>query len=403
MKILHIVGGKHNSGAFMGANILHNALLELDVNSKLLNDVPFKINNKNIKNIVFINNNFIKRIINKLFIYFEKILKSIYLPSPRGTFTVGLFGFNIVKLKEYKEADIIHIHWLNQGFIKLRSLSKVDKPVIWTMRDMWAFTGGSHYSMEFEKYEVSYLSKIIRNYKRKIYNKNFQFIAISEWLKNKAQNSSVLQNYKVKRIYNNIDIKDFNLINKGVARSTLKILTKKKIILYGAQNPQSKRKGWDIFVETLKKLDKSKYFLLIFGNFWSQKILDNIGIEYKILGFIDNKKIMNAAYSSADIFVASSIQEAFGKTFAEAMLCETPVVCFDNTSISEIVDHKINGYIVKNQNSYELKEGIDWMSEEIKKKNYNKDRARVKAIDFDAKVIAKEYIELYKNALNKIK
>ena len=401
MKILHIVGGKHNSGAFMGANILHNALLELDVNSKLLNDVPFKINNKNIKNIVFINNNFIKRIINKLFIYFEKILKSIYLPSPRGTFTLGLFGFNIVKLKEYKEADIIHIHWLNQGFIKLRSLSKVDKPVIWTMRDMWAFTGGSHYSMEFEKYEVGYLSKIIRNYKRKIYNKNFQFIAISEWLKNKAQKSSVLQNYKVKRIYNNIDIKDFNLINKDVARSTLKILTKKKIILYGAQNPQSKRKGWDIFVETLKKLDKSKYFLLIFGNFWSQKILDNIGIEYKILGFIDNKKIMNAAYSSADIFVASSIQEAFGKTFAEAMLCETPVVCFDNTSISEIVDHKINGYIVKNQNSEELKEGIDWMSEEIKKNNYNKDRARVKAIDFDAKVIAKEYIELYKNALNK--
>ena len=403
MKILHIVGGKHNSGAFMGANILHNALLELNVNSKLLNDTPFKINNKNIKNIVFINNNFIKRLVNKLFIYFEKILKSFYLPSPRGTFTLGLFGFNIVKLKEYKEADIIHIHWLNQGFIKLNSLSRVDKPVIWTMRDMWAFTGGSHYSMEFEKYEVGYLSKIIRNYKRKIYNKNFQFIAISEWLKNKAQKSSVLQNYKIKRIYNNIDIKDFNLINKDMARSTLKISTKKKIILYGAQNPQSKRKGWDIFVETLKKLDKSKYFLLIFGNFWSQKILDNIGIEYKILGFVDNKKIMNATYSSADIFVASSVQEAFGKTFAEAMLCETPVVCFDNTSISEIVDHKINGYIVKNQNSEELKEGIDWMSEEIKKNNYNKDRARVKAIDFDAKVIAKEYIELYKNALNKIK
>ena len=109
---------------------------------------------------------------------------------------------------------------------------------------------------------------------------------------------------------------------------------------------------------------------------------------------------MNAAYSSADIFVASSIQEAFGKTFAEAMLCETPVVCFDNTSISEIVDHKINGYIVKKQNSEELKKGIDWMSEEIKKNNYNKNRARVKAIAFDAKVIAKEYIELYKNALN---
>ena len=243
MKILHIVGGKHNSGAFMGANILHNALLELDVNSKLLNDTPFKINNKNIKNIVFINNNFIKRLVNKLFIYFEKILKSFYLPSPRGTFTLGLFGFNIVKLKEYKEADIIHIHWLNQGFIKLKSFSKVNKPVIWTMRDMWAFTGGSHYTMEFEKYEVSYLSKIIRNYKKKIYNKNFQFIAISEWLKNKAQKSSVLQNYKIKRIYNNIDIKDFNLINKDTARSTLKISTKKKLFYMERKIHKVREKG----------------------------------------------------------------------------------------------------------------------------------------------------------------
>ena len=49
----------------------------------------------------------------------EKILKSIYLHSPRETFTLGFFGFDITKLKEYKNADIIHIHWLNQGFITL--------------------------------------------------------------------------------------------------------------------------------------------------------------------------------------------------------------------------------------------------------------------------------------------
>ena len=304
-------------------------------------------------------------------------------------------------MKEYKNADLIHIHWLNQGFIKLKSLSKIDKPVIWTMRDMWAFTGVSNYTMDFEKYELGYLSKIIKNYKKKNYNKNFQFIAISDWLKNKAQISSVLKHFKISRIYNNINIRDFNLIDKNSARSTLKISTSKQIILYGAQNPQSKRKGWDIFVETLKKLDKSKYFLLIFGNFWSQEVLDNIGIEYKILGFIDDKKIINAAYSGADIFVAPSIQEAFGKTFAEAMLCEIPVVCFNNTSISEIVDHKINGYVVKNINSDELKDGINWISEQIKKNNYKKGGARAKAIDFDSKIIAKKYIELYKNTLSK--
>jgi len=398
IKVLHIVGGSLTNGAAKGANILHQALSKLNIDSQLLNDSPLKIDNT-YENIIFINNTFFKRLINNIFINLEKILKSIYLHSPRETFTLGFFGFDITKLKEYKNADIIHIHWLNQGFITLKSLSKIDKPVVWTMRDMWAFTGGSHYTMDFQKYEKSYVSKLIQAFKKKNYKKNFHFVAISDWLKNKAQNSNVLKEYKVERIYNNIDLENFNSISKNKARSFLEISTKKQIILYGAQNPQSKRKGWDIFVETLKKIDKSKYFLLIFGKFWSQKTLEDIGIEYKNLGFIDDKKKLNTAYSSADFFVTSSIQEAFGKTWAEAMACETPIVCFKNTPASEILDHKVNGYIVKNFNSMELLNGINWMSAKIKNKEYKRVGARNKIMEFDAKIIAQKYINLYENTL----
>jgi len=404
IKVLHLVGGSYSDGAYKGANILHQALLELNVDSKILNDTPQKIDHNDLKsydrNIIYINNNFYTKLLNISFIYLEKFLKSIYLHSPRSTFTLGLFGFDITKLKAYKEADVIHIHWLSQGFINIKCLSKIKKPVVWTMRDMWPFTGGSHYSMDFEKYENSYLSKIIQNFKKKNYGKNFYFIAISDWLKNKAEKSNVLKNYKIKRIYNNINLNDFDLIKQNTARSFLRIKTKKKIILYGAQNPQSKRKGWDIFVETLKKLDKSKYFLLIFGNFWSHEILDQIGIEYKVTGFIDDKKTLNSIYSSADLFVASSIQEAFGKTWVEALACETPVVCFNNTCSSEIIDHKINGYVVKNFDSNELKEGIEWLSNHVKNEIYTRDMCRYKTVEFDAKFIAKKYIDLYKNVLN---
>ena len=400
IKVLHIVGGSLTNGAAKGANILHQALSKLNIDSQLLNDSPLKIDNT-YENIIFINNTFFKRLINNIFINLEKILKSIYLHSPRETFTLGFFGFDITKLKEYKNADIIHIHWLNQGFITLKSLSKIDKPVVWTMRDMWAFTGGSHYTMDFQKYEKSYVSKLIQAFKKKYYKKNFHFVAISDWLKNKAQNSNVLKEYKVERIYNNIDLENFNSISKNKARSFLEISTKKQIILYGAQNPQSKRKGWDIFVETLKKLDKSKYFLLIFGNFWSQEILDNIDIEYRSLGFIKDKEILNNTYSCADFFVASSIEDGWPKTFAEAMYCQTPVICFNNTSISEIVDHKINGYIVENFDSNQLKVGIDWLSKEIKKNDQKGDSAKAKIKNFDANLIAKKYINLYTKILTK--
>jgi glycosyltransferase involved in cell wall biosynthesis len=404
IKVLHIVGGPLKYGASKGANILHKALLQLNIQSKILNDSP---NNKSEdeenfdKNVIFINNTFFKKLINIIFFYLEKIIKLLYHNRPAETFTLGFFGFDITNTKEYKEADIIHLHWLNQGFISLSSLSKINKPVIWTMRDMWAFTGGNHYGLGFENYESSYLSKLIQNFKRKNYNKNFQFVAVSNWLKNKAKKSAVLKGYDIKKIDNNIDLKDFFLVNKNTARLNLEIYTQKQIILYGAQNPQSKRKGWDIFVEALKKLDKSKYYLLIFGNFWSQKILDNIGFEYKILGYINDKTTLNATYCAADIFVASSIEDAWPKTFAEAMYCGTPVVCFENTSISEIVDHKINGYVVENFNPNQLKDGIDWLSDEVKKDNSKNINARIKILDFDAKVIAKKYIDLYKSVLNR--
>ena len=400
IKVLHVVGGPLRYGASKGANILHKALLELNIQSKILNDSP---NDKETfdKDIIFINDNLFKKLINKIFLYLEKISKLMYLNRPAETFTLGFFGFDITNTKEYKESDIIHLHWLNQGFISLSSLSKINKPVIWTMRDMWAFTGGNHYSIGFENYESSYLSKLIQNFKRKKYNKNFQFVAVSNWLKNKAKKSVVLKEFDIKKIDNNIDLKDFSLIDNNKARLNLGISTKKQIILYGAQNPQSKRKGWDIFIEALKKLDKAKYFLLIFGNFWSEKVLDKIDIEYKTLGYISDKKILNNVYCAADFFVASSIEDAWPKTFAEAMYCGTPVICFNNTSISEVVQHKINGYVVENFDQDQLKEGINWVSEEIKKNNSMSNSARTKILNFDAKVIAKKYIDLYKSVLNK--
>ena len=83
------------------------------------------------------------------------------------------------------------------------------------------------------------------------------------------------------------------------------------------------------------------------------------------------------------------------------MACGTPIVCFNNTSVSEVIDHKINGYIVNKIDSDELKKGIDWMSEEIEKKNYSNIAARDKVVEFDAKNIAKKYIKLYKELLIK--
>ena len=401
MKILHVVGGSFENGAFKGAYILHKNLKELGIESKILNNGlknKNDINNEILEDIIFINDSLIKKFFGYFLLIFEKFLKFIFLPSPRSTFTFSIFGQDITKLKIYKESDIIHIHWLDQNFIRISSLSKIKKPIVWTMRDMWPFTGGSHYTMDFEKYEKSLLSKTIKNLKKKNYPKHINFIAISNWLQLEAKKSFVLNNYDIKKIYNNIDLRDFDLLTKTEARLEIKISTSKKVILYGAQNPQSQRKGWDIFKETLRKLDKSKYFLLIFGNFWSRKDLDKIGIEYKSFGFVNNIKILNKIYCSSDIFIFPSLQEAFGKTWAEAFTCGIPIVCFKKTSPSEIIEHKVDGYIVNQINSEQLKEGIEWVSNNLVN-NQEKKIINKKTFIFDARNIAFQYLKIYKKII----
>ncbi len=403
IKVLHIIGGSPHSGVYKGVNILHNALLDLKIESKILNDTPISQIKKPEENLILINNSFLKKCFRKINVLLEKIIKSLYLPLSRSTYTLGFFGYDITKLEQYKNSDIIHIHWLSEGFINFRTLIKSNKPIIWTMRDMWPFTGGSHYTMDFKNYENSSISNFIQKVKKKSFKDNIKFIAISDWLKNKAKKSNVLADKNIIRIYNNINLKDFKIIEKKLARSNLNINTKKHVILYGAQNPQSTRKGWTIFLETIKKLDKDKYFILIFGSFWSQQLLDDIGIEYKNLGFLDDKTKLNMTYSSADFFIFSSIQDSFGKTWAEALACETPVICFKNTGASEFIEHKLNGYVCERFDSEKLKEGIEWLSSEMKYEKLRINCINKKILNIDANIIAQKYIEIYSKAINNYK
>ena len=81
IKVLHIVGGLSDNGAFQGANILHEALIKSKIKSKILSDMPIskKLNNLEKKEVVFINENFFNRFLNKIFVFIEKLFKGIFL------------------------------------------------------------------------------------------------------------------------------------------------------------------------------------------------------------------------------------------------------------------------------------------------------------------------------------
>ena len=65
-------------------------------------------------------------------------------------------GTDITSLPEFQQADVIHLHWINQGMLSLNTIRKIltsGKPVVWTMHDMWPCTGICHYARECRNYE----------------------------------------------------------------------------------------------------------------------------------------------------------------------------------------------------------------------------------------------------------
>ena len=408
MRVLHILGCDLNSGAGRGTYSLHSALNSLGINSKIYTNSIKTINDNQVCYTVITKRAMILRMIRKRL---DKFITFFYHNKEDRIFSSGIFGIDLTKTLEYKKADIIHMHWINGGFINIKHLSKINKPIIWTMRDMWPMTGGCHYSISCDKYMHkcgkcpqlkrncdSDLSRLVINRKNQYFPEGIKLVGISEWLSNIARKSYLFNNYDVRTISNNIDTQDFFKIQKKTAQNNLGIQTYKKIILCGAINLNNSFKGFEKFIEALKELDSRKYFLCFFGK-QDESVLARLGFEYKNIGYLDNNTALRMAYNSADVFVAPSLIEAFGKTIAESMACGTPVVCFDTSGPKDIISHQIDGYLAEPFKSTDLARGVVWL---LNTENYEKicSNARKKIISkFDSRIIAEKYIKLYKEVL----
>ncbi len=408
MKILHIVAGGLNSGAARGAYWLHEGLVSQNIHSIVLTQFPTDLDNT----VAILFPARLKRLQLKVEHKLENNKLAKYEKKKDTIFSTGLIGNDITSLLAYKEADIIHLHWINNDMLSIKDIGKIDKPIVWTLRDMWPMTGGCHYAMDCTNFETgcgnceqlgsfkkSDLSKTILNQKINSYPKHIKLVGISHWISEQAKKSTLFKNYDIRTINNNIDTEKFQLIDKVTAKEALGINTNKKIILVGSTQLKDFYKGFDKFLEVLQLLDQEKYFICFFGVL-SEEVKRQLEFEYKSFGFLKDTVSLQILYAASDVFVAPSIMEAFGKTIAESMACGTPVVCFNSTGPKDIVDHKINGYLAKPFDAEDLKNGIEWV---LNTENYDDlcQNARKKVLEkFDSKVVAKQYIELYKEVLH---
>ncbi len=410
MKVLIVNTSDISGGAARAAYRLHRSLLDAGVDSQML------VQDKRSDDYTVINlaANKIQKGFNKLRPTIDQLPIKFYKNRTKTLFSPSWFGFNnVIKKIEEINPDIVHLHWICGGMIRVEDLAKIKKPIVWSLHDMWAFTGGCHYDEECRKYlnrcerckvlgsnKKNDLSRWVWKKKQKTFSKmnNITIIGLSKWVMNASEDSSLLKDKKHINLPNPIDTNVFKPFDKEKARELWKLPKNKKLVLFGAMGATSDiRKGFKELSEALYKLNGENIEFVVFGSSKPQNP-PNFKFKTHYLGHLHDDVSLVTLYSAVDVMVVPSLQENLSNAIMESLSCATPVVAFDVGGNSDMIEHKKNGYLAKPFEPQDLANGIEWILN-LNEKEYNQlcNNAREKVLrEFDSKVVAKKYIELYK-------
>lgn len=374
MKIVHVSTGYLKGGAGIACKRMHESLLEKKMDSNVLTLENLKGTYVGVNSL---SESIFMRIWNICLLLLDKLF---FLPfekdrTERFLFSLGRFGRKISLNQLISNADVVHFHWVQNGFVSLSQFKKVialDKKIVLTMHDSWLFTAGCQVTKDCVNYENTcvecpffkknkLIDKILlsnQKIKNQIFdNPRIHFLAPSHNHMLKAKRSRILKNADVRVMPNMINMPLLNE-NREKLKSELGISLDKKIILFGVVNANHNFKGLKLLLTVLLDAIFIDCQIITFGREIDD--FDSVGRDIINMGYIHDMKLLSKLYKVSDVFVSPSSEESFGQTLVESLNNGTPVVGFDKTGASDIIDHLSNGYLAKNKDVKDLKEGILW-------------------------------------------
>ena len=410
MRVLIVNASDYQGGAARAAYRLHAALLNSGVDSRMLVETKLSDDYSVIgqDSIVVKGISLLRRLLDRLAVKLYKSRSETYF-SPNWVPFSGL-----VKRINALNPDVVHLHWVNKAMLSVSDIAAIRVPIVWSLHDMWAFTGGCHYNEECDAYErlcgeCKVLGSSRKNdLSRKVFNKkhsgyakheNLTVVGLSRWLAECASKSTLFKNSKVACLPNPIDTAVYLPLGECTARDLLGLPMDKKLILFGAMSATSDpRKGYNELREALLQLKGQDVELVVFGSSKPEK-QEGFTLNTHYLGQLHDDVTLRALYSAADVMVVPSLQENLSNAIMESLACGTPVVSFDIGGNSDMVEHQQNGYLAKPYDTVDLAIGIEWV---LNASNYGElsANARSKILnEFDSEVVAKRYVELYQAVL----
>jgi glycosyltransferase involved in cell wall biosynthesis len=277
--------------------------------------------------------------------------------------------------------NVVHMHWCLNDFVPTPILPRIGRPLIWTFHDMWAFTGGCHYTGGCDRYYTECgscpviasntendISRCLWRQKSEVYPRirnTLQVICPSRWLADLARNAPLLDGVTVHALPNPIDAAIFNPAPKRAARQLLNLPPDGPLLLMGTASTNDRRKGFDLLDEALKryaaKPDAQPLGLVTLGVKTEASAVASGKLKMWNLDFINDEKRLAALYNAVDVVALPSREENLSNMLAEALSCGTPCLAFDIGGNGDLISHQVNGYLVMPNDTADMAEGIRWI------------------------------------------
>ncbi len=415
MKIVSLSTFDTQGGAARAAYRLHQGLNQISVESWILSKLKYS---QDPQVIGAKTTSGIEQIKTGLRLTLDQLPLKLYRKRGEQLFSPNWLPYKIIPQINQLNPDIINLHWVGAGYVQIETLTKFNQPLVWTLHDMWSFTGGCHYNQECLKFTISCgacpqlgsskdkdLSRQIWKRKYKAWQDlNLTVVTPSQWLANAAGASKLFANKKISVIPYGLDIETYRPIDRTTARKLLKLPTNKQLILFLSLSATSdRRKGFHLLQPALQQLSQtswqSELELMVVGAS-EPKNPPKLGFKSHYLGVLNDDLTLALAYSAADVFVAPSIQDNLPNTVLEAIACGTPCVAFDIGGMPDMIEHQQNGYLAQPYEVDDLAQGIRWTLEDRARTQKLSLRAREKAEqEFALSIQARRYQQLYQSIL----
>jgi glycosyltransferase involved in cell wall biosynthesis len=343
----------------------------------------------------------------------------LYLyPNRQGNLWLKWISGRAASVIAEMNPDIVHLHWFNSGFLRIESLTAFGVPIVWTLHEMWPFTGGCIYSGDCNRFQASCgrcpilrsdrerdLSRWVWRRKRRTYERlDLTFVSPSRWLSLCASESSLLKDRRIEVIPNSIDLNQYKPMGRQAARHHFRLPLDKDLILFGAENAtEDKRKGFQFLHGALNKLAARPFGdnieLVVFGAAGATNSRD-LGFKVNYIGRLEDDASLALLYSAPDVFVAPSIQDNLPNTVMESLACGTPCVAFRIGGMPDMIDHGANGYLARPFDIDDLAQGMLFVLREGLSDSMGDNARKGAERNFGLEVQAERSFSLYEEILS---